>query len=174
VADVVVLTKNQAFMAYRLGLALGLSTRWQDYLTEFGGVLGSGFFWRQVARQLIGLIPAWGIIPKVAIAYAGTYVVGRVILQWYLTGKQLSPQQMRQLYSEAFQNGKLWAISMIQKVPKPHFRKRKPTLKELPLPAEPLEGGKFCPTCGKSNDRDAHFCQFCGISLDQPPQQNQS
>ncbi|RCK72375.1 MAG: hypothetical protein ANABAC_2042 [Anaerolineae bacterium] len=166
VADVVVLTKNQAFMAYRLGLALGLSTRWQDYVTEFGGVLGSGFFWRQVARQLIGLIPAWGIIPKVAIAYAGTYVVGRVIWQWYLTGKKLTPQQMRQLYAEAFQKGKAWAKAMLEKVPKPRLIKRKSPLRELPLPTEPFEMARTCPNCGRNNAQEARFCQYCGTHLD--------
>jgi len=166
VADVVVLTKNQAFLAYRLGLALGLSTRWQDYLTEFGGVLGSGFFWRQVARQLIGLIPAWGILPKVAIAYAGTYVVGRVILQWYLTGKKLTPQQMRQLYAEAFYKGKAWARAMLEKVPKPQLIKRKPPLRELPLPVDPFEMARACPNCGKNNAQEARFCQYCGTPLE--------
>ncbi|GAB4478833.1 MAG: hypothetical protein Kow0088_19080 [Anaerolineales bacterium] len=174
VADVVVLTKNQAFMAYRLGLVLGLSTRWQDYVTEFGGVLGSGFFWRQIARQLIGLIPAWGIVPKVAIAYAGTYVVGRVILQWYLTGKQLSSQQMRQLYNEAFQKGKVWATNMLQKVPKPRLGRRTAKIKELPLPTEPPQSSKICPHCDKLNDREAHFCQYCGFPLAEPPLENQA
>ena len=44
VADMVILTKNQAYLAYKLGLALGYSTRWQDYVAEFGGVLGGGFW----------------------------------------------------------------------------------------------------------------------------------
>lgn len=166
VADVVILTKNQAFLAYRLGLALGLSTRWQDYVAEFGGVLGNGFFWRQVARQLVGLIPAWGIIPKVAIAYAGTYVVGRVILQWYLTGKKLTPQQMRQLYTDAFHKGKAWAKVLLEKAPKPQLIKRKPPLQELPLSVELFEVTRSCPNCGKHNAQEAHFCQYCGTPLD--------
>lgn len=174
VADVVILTKNQAFLAYRLGLALGLSTRWQDYVTEFGGVLGSGFFWRQLARQLIGLIPAWGIIPKVAIAYAGTYVVGRVILQWYLTGKKLTPQQMRQLYAEALHKGKAWAKSMLEKAPKPRLIKRKPALRELPLPVEPFEGARSCPNCGKNNANEARFCQYCGTPFEPSPSAHSS
>ena len=88
--DMVILTKNQLFMVYKLGLTFGFSTRWQDYVGEFGSVLGSGFVWRQIARSLVGLIPVWGIAPKTAIAYAGTYVIGNAVLQWYLTGRHLS------------------------------------------------------------------------------------
>ena len=86
IADVIVLTKNQALMVYKLGLALGLSTRWQDHVVELGGVIGAGFLWRQIARQLVGLIPVWGIVPKVAVAYAGTYAVGEAVVRWYQTG----------------------------------------------------------------------------------------
>lgn len=93
--DTVILTKNQLFMVYKLGLMFGFSTRWQDYVAEFGSVMGSGFVWRQLARSLVGLIPVWGIAPKTAIAYAGTYVVGNAMLQWYLTGRHLSTAQMR-------------------------------------------------------------------------------
>lgn len=161
VADMMVLSKNQAFLVYRLGLTLGLSTRWQDYVTEFGGILGSGFFWRQVARQLVGLIPAWGIVPKVAVSYAGTYVVGNVVYQWYLTGKKLTRQQINALYKEAFQLGKALASNLAQRVPKPRLPKRKP--REFPLPAP---AGKVCPNCQRLNAADALFCQYCGNRFD--------
>ena len=42
ITDMVVLTKAQAFLVYKLGLTLGFSTRWQDYLGEFGSVVGGG------------------------------------------------------------------------------------------------------------------------------------
>lgn len=109
VTDMIVLTKSQAFLAYKLGLLFGFSTRWQDYVKEFGGVIGSGFVWRQIARQLVGLVPVWGIIPKVAISYSGTYVVGHAILGWYLTGRHLTAKQMRTLSSQAFAKGKDYA-----------------------------------------------------------------
>ena len=120
-----VLTKSQAFLAYKLGLLLGFSTRWQDYVTELGSVIGSGFLWRQIARQLVGLVPGWGIIPKVAVAYSGTYVVGNAILGWYLTGRKLTPQQMRELYAQAFDRGKEYARKLSEKLPKPRIGKRK-------------------------------------------------
>ena len=134
VTDMVVLTKSQAFLAYKLGLLLGFSTRWQDYVTEFGSVIGTGFLWRQIARQLIGLIPAWGIVPKVAVAYSGTYVVGNAILSWYLTGKNLTPKQMRALYAQAFSRGKEYARKLGQRLPRP--RLGKPKREKLPAPTK--------------------------------------
>ena len=157
ITDMLVLTKAQAFLVYKLGLALGMSTHWQDYITEFGSVLGSGFLWRQVARQLVGLIPVWGIIPKVAVSYAGTYVVGHVVLQWYLTGRHLNRQQMRQLYSQAFVRGRQLAGKLF----KGRLKAGKSKVKQLPKVA----GGRVCSTCGKTSSADAQFCQYCGQTL---------
>ena len=125
IADIFVLTKMQAFLVYKLGLALGLSTRWQDYIAEFGGVLGGGFLWRQIARSLVGLIPLYGIVPKVAIAYAGTYVVGHVVLRWYLTGRHISKQEMNALFKQAIIRGRLAATRLLAKKPKGEKKPRR-------------------------------------------------
>ncbi len=114
-ADLVILTKNQALMVYKLGLALGLATRWQDHVAELGGVVGAGFVWRQIARQLVGLIPVWGIIPKVAVAYAGTYALGEAILYWYKTGRKLPGRELRELYSNALTRGNAIARELTQR-----------------------------------------------------------
>jgi uncharacterized protein (DUF697 family) len=143
VTDMMVLTKSQAFLAYKLGLLLGFSTRWQDYVTELGSVIGSGFLWRQVARQLVGLVPGWGIIPKVAVAYSGTYVVGNAILGWYLTGRKLTPQQMRDLYAQAFSRGKEYARKLSERIPKPKFGKRKAKKLSSPPAAPELLMGEI-------------------------------
>jgi uncharacterized protein (DUF697 family) len=188
ITDMVVLTKAQAFLVYRLGLALGLSTRWQDYVAEFGSVLGGGFVWRQVARSLIGLIPAWGIIPKVAVAYSGTYVVGNVVHQWYLTGRHLSGAQMRQLYTQAFAHGKQLARNMATRLPKSKRKQKQLKSGEAAAPVAPVSlepstnlqpeakparrnlltrkvKGVVCTNCGKTSAKDAQFCQYCGKSF---------
>jgi uncharacterized protein (DUF697 family) len=143
VADMVILTKNQAYLAYKLGLALGYSTQWQDYVGEFGGVLGSGFVWRELARTLVGLVPVWGLVPKIGIAYAGTYVVGNAVLQWYLTGRHVSKEQLRQFYTQAFTRGKEIARNLIDKAPRPQIKRprlpRLPRRKTKALPA-PQDG----------------------------------
>lgn len=137
VTDMIVLTKSQAFLAYKLGLLFGFSIRWQDYVTEFGGVIGGGFLWRQTARQLVGLIPVWGIIPKMAVSYSGTYVVGNAILAWYLTGRHLSPKQMRALSVQAFTRGKDYARKLAGKLPRPRFGKHRKS--KLPAPQKKPE-----------------------------------
>ncbi len=159
VADVVILTKNQALMAYKLGLALGLSTRWQDHVAELGGVVGAGFLWRQVARQLVGLIPVWGILPKVAVAYAGTYAVGEAIVRWYQTGHKVAGRGMRELYADALTRGKQVAQSLLERAP----RRGLPQVK---LPALPRPHGRsVCPNCGRKNPRAAKFCAYCATKL---------
>ncbi len=158
IADVIVLTKAQAFLVYKLGLALGFSTRWEDYLAEFGSVIGGGFVWRQLSRMLIGLVPVWGIVPKVAVSYSGTYAVGHVVLQWYLTRRKLNRQQMRAIYTQALTNGKKIAQDMGARLPRPRIGRKKAA--QIPAP-----NSKPCPFCGKTNAPDALFCQYCGQSF---------
>src|SRR5262245_30903981 len=74
--DMVVLTKNQLMMCYRIALAAGRDGEPRAMMAEILGVLGGGVLFRQAARSLVGLIPVIGVIPKVAIAYAGTYAIG--------------------------------------------------------------------------------------------------
>jgi hypothetical protein len=45
-------------------------------------VIGGGFLFRQLARELVGLIPIAGVAPKVAVAYAGTWAIGRAVGMW--------------------------------------------------------------------------------------------
>ncbi len=158
VTDMIVITKAQAFLVYKLGLCLGFSTRWEDYVGEFGSVIGGGFVWRQLSRMLVGLIPIWGIVPKVAVSYSGTYVVGHVVLQWYLTGRHLNNAQMRAIYAQSLEGGKKFAQSLAARMPRPKLGRRK---------VEQLQAlnTKPCPFCSKPNALDAVFCQYCGQSF---------
>jgi uncharacterized protein (DUF697 family) len=173
VADMVVLTKSQAFLAYKLGLLFGFSTQWQDYLKEFGSVLGSGFLMRQLARQLVSLIPGWGIVPKVAVAYSGSYVVGHTVLQWYLAGRAIRKEKLQNLYRQAVIEGKIIAYRIIEKTPRLKLPAKAP--KSLPGAApqkQPFKLGwgrkrphQICPACAKMNAPEAIYCQYCGQAL---------
>ena len=105
-ADLLVLTKNQALMAYRIALAYGAPGDFQAQMRELLPVVGGGFLWRQVARQLVGLLPGFGLVPKVAVAYAGTYATGQAAMLWYSKGEVLSQSGLRTLYKQALAIGK--------------------------------------------------------------------
>jgi uncharacterized protein (DUF697 family) len=115
VADMVILTKNQLVMAYKLALAYGKTGAPMSVMTEMIGVLGSGFFLRQVARGLVGFIPGWGIVPKIAVAYAGTYLVGQGVNVWLRDGEKVTQRELERFYNEALAKGKKWAASLRRK-----------------------------------------------------------
>jgi uncharacterized protein (DUF697 family) len=99
-ADTVVLTKNQALMVYRLALAFGAPPEFQRRMMEITPVIGAAVMWRQVAGGLVGLIPGYGIVPKTAVAFAGTWVTGRAAELYYSAGA-VSRDDMRRFSDEA-------------------------------------------------------------------------
>lgn len=112
-ADMIVLTKNQAMLTYRLALAYGAPPSFQERITEVMPVIGSGFLWRQLARSLIGLIPVWGLAPKVAVAYAGTYTTGVAAWRWFERGELVSTDQLRRISKEAMAIGQRRAAEIV-------------------------------------------------------------
>jgi len=111
-ADMVVLTKNQLIMSYKIALASGKKGQPRELIGEVMGVIGGGFLFRQAARQLVGLVPVAGIVPKVAMAYAGTWAVGRAVAVWASEGRRLTPAAVRRFYREAWGRGKTVARAM--------------------------------------------------------------
>lgn len=61
-------------------------------------VIGGGFGWRTLARELAGFVPVAGIAIKGAIAYAGTIVVGESVTFFLEHGSHMSKAQASQLY----------------------------------------------------------------------------
>lgn len=115
VADTVILTKNQLVMAYKVALAAGRTGSAQDLIGEIVGVLGGGLLFRQVARGLVGLVPVWGVVPKVAVAYAGTQLIGTAAAIWATEGRTLSPAELRALYADALKRGRDVAARLVPK-----------------------------------------------------------
>ena len=165
IADIIVLTKAQALLVYRLGLTLGLSPDWQYYITEFSGVIGSGFLWRQVARSLVGLIPAWGIIPKVAVAYSGTYAVGQAVLHWYLTGRHATRRMLSSFMQEALARGRSIGRNLRARLPAGKGKEGALLEAGEVIPIEPSPDARICTHCSTINDKDARFCKQCGEAL---------
>ncbi len=172
VGDMVVLTKNQAIMAYKIALAMGLESDWRKTIPELAAVVGGGFLWRQIGRGLIGLIPVWGILPKVGVAYAGTLVTGQAVYQWCVQGEKLSAAALKKLYSEALERGKQVGRSLVERRKKraaelpegaptrrPWLKLSRPRWLALPRPAP------RCARCGKKLPRGAVFCAYCGAEI---------
>lgn len=104
-ADFFVLTKNQLMLIFKLAAIHGrdLDNRWRIY-TEMMPVVGAGLAWRTVAREVVTLLPlAIGTVPKVAIAFAGTWVVGQSAEVYYERGEKLNKEQVRALYTQALE-----------------------------------------------------------------------
>ncbi len=106
VGDIVILTKNQLIMAYRLALAAGKEGRPTDVLGELLAVIGGSLLFRQIARELIGLIPVAGIVPKVVVAYGGTWTIGRAVVAWADGGEQLTRRSLRRMYAAGLDRGR--------------------------------------------------------------------
>lgn len=104
-ADLIVLTKNQLMMAYKIAAAHGRNL--DDHLAiirELTPVAGSGFVWRTLAREATSFIPfAAGTIPKVAIAYVGTMTLGRAADYYYNHGSKPSRDQLDQFKQQAIE-----------------------------------------------------------------------
>ncbi len=112
--DIVILTKNQLLLGYRIVLAAGRDGEPRALIAEIAGVLGSGFLFRQAARQLVGLIPIAGIGPKVAIAYSGTWAIGRAIVLWVTEGREVTARSVQRLTSEGLDRGRALAEAMVR------------------------------------------------------------
>jgi hypothetical protein len=115
--DIAILTKNQLLLGYRIVLAAGRSGEPRALIAEIAGVLGSGFLFRQAARQLVGLIPIAGIVPKVAIAYSGTWAIGRAIVLWVTEGREITPASVQSLTRDGLERGRALAESMLRQRP---------------------------------------------------------
>ena len=104
-ADMFILTKNQAIMAYKLGLMMGEDGTARESLGKVLGVVGAGFVWRQIARELLGFLPL-GVVLKTGVAYAGSYTTGQAVYRYFTTGEKLRGKELRALFDEALTNGR--------------------------------------------------------------------
>lgn len=104
-ADLLVLTKNQALLVFKLAGIYGRNVDDRiGVLKEIAPVVGAGFFWRSVARTAVGIVPPIvSALPKTAIAYVGTYVVGEAVRYYYEQGQKPPPDAVRQIRERAFE-----------------------------------------------------------------------
>ena len=81
---------------------------------EVASVIAGAFGLRALARELVGKIPfGGGLIPKAAIAYAGTWVVGQSLDRLYGFGTTYDRGEQKAAYKEGLAMGKKVAKSLL-------------------------------------------------------------
>lgn len=103
--DMMLLTKNQVLLLLNIAAAYGLPVDVRARTRELVPVVGGAFGWRAIARELIGLVPGGiGVVVKGAVAYAGTYTVGKAAAIYYSTGRSLTKPRLKRLYLDAYRS----------------------------------------------------------------------
>jgi len=106
-SDTAFLTINQIRMAFLIAAASDREVGYMEQKGQIATIVGGAFGWRTLARELVGKIPlGGGLIPKGAIAYAGTYVVGKGLERLNSYGRNHSRNERREHFASGFERGK--------------------------------------------------------------------
>jgi uncharacterized protein (DUF697 family) len=79
-------------------------------------VIGGGFGWRTLARELVGFVPVAGVAIKGAIAYAGTIVVGEGVTFFLEHGSHMSKNQAAQIYERTKDDAMRFARDLVTRI----------------------------------------------------------
>lgn len=106
-SDTAFLTANQFRMAFLIAAACGRDAGFGAQKAQILAIAAGAFGWRAIARELAGKIPfGGGLIPKGAIAYAGTFVVGKALERWYVSQARLAREERRKVWETALERGR--------------------------------------------------------------------
>jgi uncharacterized protein (DUF697 family) len=98
--DMMAITGIQMTLMLNIGATYGRDPD-LNQIWELLPIVGGGFGWRALARELSGFIPVGGIFIKAAIGYAGTVVVGEGVSYYYRNGRQMGLDDAARVYDEA-------------------------------------------------------------------------
>jgi hypothetical protein len=106
-SDTAFITMNQVRMAFQVAAASDKQVGYDKQLVEVMSIAAGAFGWRALARELVGFIPlGGGLIPKGAIAFAATYVLGKGLEHFHGVGYGYTRLQRRDAYQVAYARGK--------------------------------------------------------------------
>lgn len=128
-SDTAFLTANQIRMCFLLAAANDRDIGYREQKGEIASIVLGAFGWRALARELVGKIPmGGGLIPKAAIAYAGTRVVGLSVARYFRLGAAFTREERRVAYEDALERGKAFVTSVVEGLrEKTSFLQSKPT-----------------------------------------------
>ncbi|HVX66989.1 MAG TPA: hypothetical protein VHA11_10325 [Bryobacteraceae bacterium] len=114
-SDTAFLTMNQVRMAFQIAGASDQDVGYKQQRAQIAGIVAGAFGWRALARELVGKIPfGGGLVPKAAIAYAGTYTVGVGLERFYRIGSGLTRTERREVYRQALDRGRTIVDAIVQ------------------------------------------------------------
>jgi small GTP-binding protein len=99
--DIPIILGNQIRMVLRLGALYGEPLSAQ-HMRELIGTMATGLALRYLAEEAAKLVPVGGDFVSGAIAGAGTWAIGMVMLEYFEGGKQLTPAQMRAAFARLY------------------------------------------------------------------------
>ena len=106
-SDTAFLTINQIRLAFLIAAASDSPVGYLEQQGQVASIVTSAFGWRALARELVSKIPlGGGIVPKAAVAFAGTYVVGMGLDRYQRLGRGLTAREKRELYARALERGR--------------------------------------------------------------------
>ncbi|MGD0359931.1 MAG: hypothetical protein ABSC93_03630 [Bryobacteraceae bacterium] len=106
-SDTAFITMNQVRMAFLVAAASDRQVGYEKQLAELVSIAAGAFGWRALARELVGFIPlGGGLIPKGAIAFAATYVLGKGLEHFHGVGYGYTRAQRKDAYQAAYERGK--------------------------------------------------------------------
>lgn len=106
-SDTAFLTINQIRMAFLIAAASDKKVGYSSQKAEIASIVTGAFGWRAIARELVGKIPlGGGLIPKGAVAYAGTLLVGQGLDRFNRIGYRYTRAERRENYKAAYDRGK--------------------------------------------------------------------
>jgi uncharacterized protein (DUF697 family) len=97
--DMMAITGIQMMLMLQIGATYGKDPDFAR-VWELLPIVGGGFGWRALSRELAGFIPVAGIFIKAAIAYAGTVVVGEGARVYFQNGRHMSAADGAKLYED--------------------------------------------------------------------------
>ena len=113
-SDTAFLTMNQIRMGFLIAAASDSEIGYRAQKAEIVSIVSGAFGFRAIARELVGKIPfGGGLIPKAAVAFAGTYVVGLSLERYYRIGYGLTREERRKEYESALAHGRTVAEMLL-------------------------------------------------------------
>ncbi|TCN26335.1 GTPase family protein [Mesobacillus foraminis] len=107
IADIPIITGLQMFLVTTIGLIGGKKLDKKgiaEFLSALGLNVAAGFAFRQVARQLLKVIPVGGNIISGAVATAGTYALSEAAIAYFID--EVSIESTKQQFNKVFKERK--------------------------------------------------------------------